>query len=54
MINQETLKTNLIAHNFKVILDSTSDLIWAFSRELQLLYCNDSFKRNFQLKGWNR
>lgn len=49
MINQETLKTNLTVPNFKVILESTSDLIWAFSKELQLLYCNDSFKRNFQL-----
>ncbi len=38
-----------LAPDFQVILDATSDLIWAFDKDYQLAYCNTSFKSNFEL-----
>ncbi len=48
MIKEKVFNPKL-APDHQVILDSTSDLICAFDREYQLAYCNQSFKKNFEI-----
>lgn len=48
MIKEKVFNPKL-APDHQIILDGTSDLIFAFDREYQLAYCNKSFKKNFEL-----
>ncbi len=46
---QEKVFNPQLAADYKVILDSTSDLICAFDKEYRLAYCSQSFKKNFEV-----
>ncbi|PID59869.1 MAG: hypothetical protein CR986_04835 [Ignavibacteriae bacterium] len=48
MIKEEILQEKAqIDH--QLILDSTSDLIIAFTKEYEILYCNEAFKKTFKM-----
>jgi PAS domain S-box-containing protein len=46
---QEKVFNPQLAADYKVILDSTSDLICAFDKEYRLAYCSQSFKKTFEV-----
>jgi PAS domain-containing protein len=46
---KETVFTPKLAPDPQVILDSTSDLIVAIDKNYQLIYCNNSFRKNFEI-----
>jgi len=46
---QEKVFNPQLAADYKVILDSTSDLICAFDKDFNLAYCSQSFKKNFEV-----
>ncbi len=48
MIKEKVFNPKL-APDHQVILDATSDLICAFDKEYQLAYCNQSFRKNFEI-----
>ncbi len=45
----ETTKTNVIKPDFRVILESTDDLIYALDKNYRILYCNSAFKKSFKI-----
>ena len=48
MIKEKVFNPKL-APDHQVILDATTDLIVAFDKDYQLAYCNNSFKKNFEM-----
>ena len=48
MIKEKVFNPKL-APDHQIILDATSDLIVAFDKDYQLAYCNQSFKKNFEM-----
>jgi PAS domain-containing protein len=46
---KEKVFTPKLAPDPQIILDSTNDLIVAFDKDYQVVYCNQSFKKNFEI-----
>ena len=46
---QETIKNNILTPDFRTVLESTDDLLYALDTNYKLLYCNQSFKNSFKI-----
>ncbi len=45
----DTKQNHILTPDYRVILESTDDLIYALDQNYRILYCNNSFKKSFKI-----